>query len=259
MSKLARTSRIACLRRCALLTGTRLESNLNDEAPKRRPVVSSVLRCLAAPPAREKAEREEGDDDDDDPQDSAEDAPPFDDTRSLPSIRSYSGAACKRRSAPKGATRVPNPCPNVPKRGDAGKPRSPTRVEQSMELSHFTAVRSLRCHLPANPVEVQVLSSASPDQSVSVPSQCPSRERSAHRPLLQSSAGSQTSPHSARCGVWATSSSMASESGAGCDGRFCLWRNGGSSEAGVGARYRDPTVMRPSPSCSLRKGCWSGR
>ena len=55
----------------------------NDEAPKRRPVVSSYSGCLAAPAAREIAEREEDDDDDDDPQDNAEDAPPFDDTRSL--------------------------------------------------------------------------------------------------------------------------------------------------------------------------------
>ena len=52
-------------------------------APKERPVVFVALHRLAAPPAREKADREESNDDDDDPQDSAEDAPPFDDTRSL--------------------------------------------------------------------------------------------------------------------------------------------------------------------------------
>jgi hypothetical protein len=38
---------------------------------------------LAAPPAREITEREEDDDDDDDPQENAEDAPPFDDTRTF--------------------------------------------------------------------------------------------------------------------------------------------------------------------------------
>ena len=50
-----------------------------------------TVRRLAAP-ARKKADREEGNDDDDDPQDSAEDAPPFDDTRSFrPSILLRSG------------------------------------------------------------------------------------------------------------------------------------------------------------------------
>ena len=66
--------------------------------------MSSYSAALAAPPAGEIAEREEDDDDDDDPQDDAEDAPPFDDSRFAPSIRSHSGAVCKRRSAPKGAT-----------------------------------------------------------------------------------------------------------------------------------------------------------
>ena len=41
------------------------------------------MRRLAAPPAREITDREEDHDDNDDPQDKAEDAPPFDDTRSF--------------------------------------------------------------------------------------------------------------------------------------------------------------------------------
>jgi hypothetical protein len=55
----------------------------HDKAPRRAPRRVVVLRRRLAAPAREKADREEGNDDDDDPQDSAEDAPPFDDTRSL--------------------------------------------------------------------------------------------------------------------------------------------------------------------------------
>ena len=51
--------------------------------PERAPRRVVVLRRLAAPPAREITEREEDDDDDDDPHESAEDAPPFDDTRSF--------------------------------------------------------------------------------------------------------------------------------------------------------------------------------
>jgi hypothetical protein len=45
------------------------------------------VRRLAAPSAREKAKQRENDDDDQDPHDDAEDAPPFDDTRSFRPFR----------------------------------------------------------------------------------------------------------------------------------------------------------------------------
>jgi hypothetical protein len=60
------------------------------------------VRRLAAPPAREITEREEDDDDDDDPQDSAEDAPPFDDTRSFRPFWAFAREIPKRGAAPAG-------------------------------------------------------------------------------------------------------------------------------------------------------------
>jgi hypothetical protein len=71
--------------------------SLKDETPQRAPRRVVVLRRLAAPPAREITEREEDDDDDDDdPQDSAEDAPPFDDTRSFRPRTLTSGRQARR-------------------------------------------------------------------------------------------------------------------------------------------------------------------
>jgi hypothetical protein len=79
----------------------------NDEAPQKAPRRVVLLRRLAAPPAREKTDREEGNDDDDDPQDSAEDAPPFDDTRSFRPFDLIQERLANDEAPPKGATSNP--------------------------------------------------------------------------------------------------------------------------------------------------------